>query len=61
MVTTVNRKPIAVCAVSAVPTNRASVVSLSDGGEDARVGDDGGTPHQQKGDESDCRGGEEHR
>ena len=29
MVTTVNRNPIAVCAVRAVPTNRVSVVSLS--------------------------------
>ena len=30
MVTTVNRKPMAVCAVRAVPTNRVSVVSLSE-------------------------------
>lgn len=29
MVTTVSRNPIAVCAVSAVPMNRGSVVSLS--------------------------------
>lgn len=29
MVTTVNRKPAAVCAVRAVPTNRVSVVSLN--------------------------------
>ena len=28
-------------------------------GEDARVGDDGSTPHQDKGDENDCRGCEE--
>ena len=31
------------------------------GGEDARVGDDGGTPYQQKDDENGRRGGEEDR
>jgi hypothetical protein len=58
MVTTVSRKPMAVCAVSAEPR----VDHLGERGrEDTGVCDDRGTPHEKKHDEDARWSGEEER